>query len=109
MEPLLKAKVPVVTLDSVVGDRVVAGIKIDVEGFELEVLQGLTSTLSDRRVHLLQLEWNAAADRSPVAALLSRFGYCLREPTYGGDLVEARSVGVGDDLFALPIVLGDIR
>ena len=29
-----------VTIDSVIGDRTVAGMKIDVEGFEIEVLRG---------------------------------------------------------------------
>ncbi len=101
-DPLGEATVPVVTLDSVVGARRVAGIKVDVEGFELDVLQGLKVALEERRVDLLQLEWNAAGDRSPVAALLSKYGYCLWEPTAEGGLVQAEAPATGDDLFAAP-------
>ena len=34
------AEVAVVTIDSIVGNRTVAGIKLDVEGFEIDVLHG---------------------------------------------------------------------
>jgi FkbM family methyltransferase len=102
IDPAGTAKARVVTLDSVIGDRRVAGIKIDVEGFELEVLKGLASALKGRRVDLMQLEWNACANRSPLAAALSDYGYCLWEANDDGCLAEARSSAVGGDLFAAP-------
>ena len=69
-----------VTLDSVVGERVVAGVKIDVEGFEIEVLRGCERALSEQRIRLIQMEWNSASveavgtDRRPLADLLARHG-----------------------------------
>lgn len=67
---------------------------------------GLSSALADQRVRLIQLEWNAAADRSPVAALLGDHGYGLWTPTHAGELVRASSLAVGTDLFAAPESLG---
>ncbi|MCL5445113.1 MAG: FkbM family methyltransferase [Actinobacteria bacterium] len=42
-------EVEMVTLDQLIGSRTVAGLKVDVEGFELEVLKGATSALSRPR------------------------------------------------------------
>ena len=83
----------VVTIDSIVGDRIVAGMKVDVEGFEIDVLRGSERALSEHRLKLIQLEWNATslsgvgADRRPVADLLARHGYCLYRPARDGTLV----------------------
>lgn len=92
-----------VTLDSIIGDRRVAGMKIDVEGAEHPALLGCADALRERRVRLLQLEWNSAADRHPVAELLSRFGYRLLQATRNGDLVDVRPKDCSSDLFAEPI------
>lgn len=51
-----------VTMDSLIGSRTVRGMKIDVEGFEIEVLRGSVRALSDRRIKLIQLEWNASLE-----------------------------------------------
>ena len=83
----------VVTIDSIVGDRTVAGMKVDVEGFEIDVLRGSEWALSEHRLKLIQLEWNATslagvgADRRPVADLLARHGYSLYRPARDGTLV----------------------
>src|ERR1700742_5327415 len=45
-----------VTLDSLIGGRTVAGLKIDVEGFELDVLRGAAQALAGQRIGLIQLE-----------------------------------------------------
>jgi len=45
-------KVPVVVLDEILAGRVPKLIKIDVEGFELKVLQGMRDTLRDQRPRL---------------------------------------------------------
>ena len=66
-----------VTIDSLIGERHVAGMKVDVEGFEIDVLRGCARALSERRIGLIQLEWNAMSqlvlgtDRRPVADLLA--------------------------------------
>jgi Methyltransferase FkbM domain len=70
------AEIAMVTLDSIIGNRMVAGIKVDVEGFEIDVLRGCEQAISDHRVSLIQLEWNSTSieavgtDRKPVADFL---------------------------------------
>jgi FkbM family methyltransferase len=97
-----------VTVDSVIGERTVAGMKVDVEGFEIEVLRGCERALSDHRIRLIQLEWNSAslaavaADRRPVADLLARHGYRLYRPDRAGALVPLVDVSFGPDVFARP-------
>jgi hypothetical protein len=62
----------VITIDTLLGERTAAGIKVDVEGFEIEVLRGCHRALSTRRIMLIQLEWNMGSmaairtDRRPV-------------------------------------------
>ncbi len=97
-----------VTIDSLVGGRHVAGMKVDVEGFEIDVLQGCTRALSERRIGLIQLEWNQmsqrvlGSDRRPVADLLARHGYELFRPDARGSLVPVTDPGYGADVFARP-------
>jgi FkbM family methyltransferase len=97
-----------VTIDSVIKDRRVAGMKVDVEGFEIEVLRGCERALSEHRIGLIQLEWNAAsraavgADRRPVADLLARHGYSLCRPDREGVLVPLTDSSFGPDVFARP-------
>jgi FkbM family methyltransferase len=101
--------VPAETLDTVLGNRCAAGVKVDVEGAERLVLEGARQALAEHRISLLQLEWNSASlavlgeDRSPVAELLTSLGYRLYRPTGEGKLVP---VGVGpafgEDVFARP-------
>ncbi len=101
-------EVPVVTIDSVIGDRVAAGMKVDVEGFEIEVLRGCERALSGRRIRLIQLEWNSVsqqavgADRRPVADLLAKYGYSLYRPDLTGVLTPVTDLGFGPDIFARP-------
>ncbi len=95
-----------VTIDSLIGDRQVTGMKVDVEGFELDVLRGAARALADRRIGLIQLEWNQAStfavgtDRRPVAELLARYGYQLCRPDPTGRLVPDPEPGFGADVFA---------
>jgi FkbM family methyltransferase len=99
-----------VTIDSLIGGRHVAGMKVDVEGFEIDVLQGCTRALSERRIGLIQLEWNAmsqlalGSDRRPVADLLAQHGYQLFRPDPQGRLVPVTDPGFGADVFARPAV-----
>jgi FkbM family methyltransferase len=97
-----------VTIDSLIGGRNVAGMKVDVEGSEIDVLQGCARALSERRIGLIQLEWNAVphrvlgAGRRPVADLLARHGYRLFRPDAHGCLVPVADPGFGADVFARP-------
>jgi FkbM family methyltransferase len=98
------------TLDDVLGDRCAAGVKIDVEGAERLVVAGARRALEDRRIHLLQLEWNETSllllgeDRRPVADALRDVGYELVRPNAAGQLETTSSVEFGPDLFARPVI-----
>lgn len=102
------AEATMVTIDSVIGDRTVAGMKIDVEGFEIEVLRGCEHALSEKRIRLIQLEWNEMSreavgeDRRSVADLLIRHGYVLYRPDGRGTLTSMPDLGFGPDVFARP-------
>jgi FkbM family methyltransferase len=97
-----------VTVDSLIGDRRVAGLKVDVEGFEIGVLRGAARALADRRIGLIQIEWNQASafavgtDRRPIADLLAGYGYRLFRPDRAGHLVPVDNPEFGTDVFASP-------
>jgi FkbM family methyltransferase len=101
-------EVPVLTLDGLVGDRTVDGLKVDVEGAELLVMKGAQRLLSERRIKLIQLEWNESSldllkqDRTPIAELLSSHGYALFRADERGELIPVSDFGFGDDVFARP-------
>lgn len=101
--------VRVLTLDDIIGDRCVAGVKIDVEGAEALVLKGGMRALSEGRIRCLQLEWNDRSivllreSRSSIIALLQLVGYDLYRPDSDGVLVRVDEPSMGDpDVFALP-------
>lgn len=97
-----------VRLDSLVGDRRVRGLKIDVEGNERRVLEGATALLSQPSLEMLQLEWNNTSeaalgeDREAVAVLLRRYGFQLFRPLAEGGAIRYDGVvpGYGADVFA---------
>jgi FkbM family methyltransferase len=97
-----------VTVDSLIGDRRVTGMKVDVEGFEIDVLRGAARALADRRIGLIQIEWNQAStfavgtDRRPIAELLAGYGYRLFRPDATGHLASVTDPGFGADVFASP-------
>jgi FkbM family methyltransferase len=97
-----------VTIDSLIGDRRVTGMKVDVEGFEIDVLRGAARALADRRIGLIQIEWNQASafavgtDRRPIAELLAGYGYRLFRPDATGRLASVTDPGFGADVFASP-------
>lgn len=98
--------IELVTIDSLIGDRRVTGMKIDVEGFEIDVLRGAARALSEHRIGLIQIEWNemsvfaVGADRSPVAELLAGYGYRFFRPDLTGRLVPVLDPEFGADVFA---------
>ena len=95
-----------VTVDSLIGDRRVTGMKIDVEGFEIDVLRGAARALAEHRIGLIQIEWNEMSvsaigtDRRPVAELLAGHGYRLYRPDVTGRLFPVEDPGFGADVFA---------
>jgi FkbM family methyltransferase len=107
-DAVVAEEVEVTTLDALIGGERVAGVKIDVEGAERLVLEGATEALGDRRIGLLQLEWNSSSldllgeDREPVAELLRSTGYELLAAEGNGRLRPLPSTRFRDDVFARP-------
>jgi FkbM family methyltransferase len=97
-------EVPVRTLDEIVGDRVAAGVKIDVEGAEALVLRGAQRALSEGRIRLLQMEWNSLTltgeTREETAAFLEGFGYRFFLPGDAGEEIPRATPGPTIDVFA---------
>ena len=95
------AQTTMVTVDSLIGNRTVAGMKVDVEGFEIEVLSGCSQALAERRIKLIQFEWNTASQeavgssRRPLADLLAEHGYGLYRPDISGRLMPAAGFDFG--------------
>jgi FkbM family methyltransferase len=116
IDPVGAVEVKLVTVDELLAGRVACGVKIDVEGFEIDVLRGCVEGLAAGRIHLLQIEWNRSSetsvgtDRRPIASLLASFGYRLYRPSSDGRLVDAgRFPSYGPDVFAMrPDSVSDI-
>ena len=107
-EEIESEEVPVLTLDGLVGERTVDGLKVDVEGAELLVMKGAERLLAEQHIKLIQLEWNESSldllkqDRTPLAELLSSYGYALFRADGKGELVPMSDFGFGADVFAKP-------
>ena len=105
-------EVTVTTLDDLLGDRTAAGVKIDVEGFELDVVLGASRALGEQRVGILQLEWNSMArerfgrDRDQIARAVQDADYVLARPDDQGRL-RATVADEGPDVFAVAPRLSD--
>lgn len=55
---LASVKIDVVKLDDIVKEDRIDFLKIDVEGFELDVLKGATNLLKQNRINIIQFEFN---------------------------------------------------
>lgn len=77
--------------DSVLADCEVALLKVDVEGFEPQVLAGAERALAQRRIHNVIYEAHDC-ERSELHALLARYGYAI--------------FGIGHDLLGLRLTPG---
>lgn len=98
------------TLDTVLGDRVAAGVKIDVEGAEALVLAGASTALNEHRISLLQVEWAigdwmGTADRGDVRSILRSAGYSIWVADNTGQLnrVPEGTEPTALNVFARPI------
>jgi FkbM family methyltransferase len=107
-EPGTTKEVRLVALDSVLDGRTARLVKIDVEGNERLVVEGMVRTLADKRAEVLLLEWNDSSlaalgeNREPVASLLLAAGYSLFRPDNQGRLVPENSPAPSDvDVVAL--------
>lgn len=109
LDPEGGVETEIVTIDSIIKDRMVAGMKVDVEGFEIEVLRGCERALAEQRLRMIQLEWNESSttavgtDRKAVADMLAKHGYGLYRPSRDGTLVPLTDMSFGPDVFACPI------
>jgi FkbM family methyltransferase len=107
-------EVQVATLDDLLGERTAAGVKVDVEGFELDVVLGASRALGEQRIGVVQLEWNRMArerygrDRGEVASVLEGAGYVLTRPDAEGRLHQIVP-DEGPDIFAVaPRLRGEL-
>lgn len=98
----------VVTIDEILGNRTAAGMKVDVEGAEILVLRGAKRALAERRIKLIQLEWNNTSlylrreTREPVAKFLHELGYDLFRAEGDGRFVRVEdTTAFGPDVFAV--------
>jgi Methyltransferase FkbM domain len=99
--------VEVRTLDEVLGDRLANGLKVDVEGAERLVLNGGAVAIAERRLPVIQLEWNRTSKsnfgekREILADLLVETGYEFFRPSDHGDLAPTEVGTFGSDVFAV--------
>jgi FkbM family methyltransferase len=68
--------VPIATLDELLGNVSVSVMKIDVEGFEPQVLRGAKTLLQERRIQHILFEDHSISN-SPVVTILREAGYKL--------------------------------
>jgi FkbM family methyltransferase len=60
----------------ILGERAVHGVKMDVQGMELQALDGMSQTLTRQRPKLV-IEFHAGVERGPIIDLLTKVGYLL--------------------------------
>jgi hypothetical protein len=58
------------------GERPVHGVKIDVQGMESQVLEGMKSSLANHQPKLV-IEFHRGAERAVILRLLSKVGYVV--------------------------------
>jgi len=94
-------EIPVTTLDAhaeAEGLATIHFLKIDVEGFEIDVIRGARNLLRQKRVERILLEvgdltcLNAGVAPDEIVAEIEALGYVLHAPTARGE-VGARIVG----------------
>jgi FkbM family methyltransferase len=90
------ATVPLTTLDAVCGAQAPNLIKIDVEGFEADVLRGATGILSDPATNVVVMELNDPA----ASDLLHRSGFvCCSYDPFKRSIACPAAAGSGNGIF----------
>jgi hypothetical protein len=84
-------EIRVARLDTVLQDREIALLKIDVEGFEGAVLAGAAEALAGKKIRNIIYEAHDC-EHSPLHAHLAGYGYSV--------------FGIGHDLFGLKLTTG---
>ncbi len=109
--------VKVVTLDSVLGNAEPALIKIDVEGYEMPVLEGASRTLQKKSLHSVIMELNGSGARysyqeSKIVEMMRDYGFAgySYEP-FGRSLrqMDGNKVDSGNTLFIRNVELAAER
>jgi FkbM family methyltransferase len=98
--------VPMTTIDAVAGSGRVTALKIDVEGFEFDVLLGARELLVRRRVGYVQFERRELAhrrrdERGDPASFLRSLGATLHHVDESGALVPYRETADRHDVVAI--------
>lgn len=100
--PSASISVPTVPLDKLLGDRRVDFLKIDVQGFEANVLRGATRILQCNRPLIVRLEvWpkglrRAGSDPAEVLGILEQCGLSVENPTPAKLAAACRNRGYFD-------------
>jgi len=86
--PLDRIQVPTLSLDAVIGGRRVVGMKVDVEGYESDVIASGAASFPAHLVEVLVVEvsndvwhrkgWDLKAKAEPFARLVRDFGYRVK-------------------------------
>jgi len=94
-----------VVLDDVISSKI-RGLKVDVEGAELMVLQGAATLLASGQIELIQLEWNEQSQnrygtpRTEIGSFLNAYGYETFRPVGTTGYLESSDMEIGSDIFA---------
>lgn len=99
-------KVPVTTLDEFIPDNrkpYIEYIKIDVEGFEIEVLKGGSSLVEDYNVKLIQFERLSSTPLEPLLEYFDRIGWLVFSLDKKRKIsFDKEEICCHHDLFAIP-------
>lgn len=86
--PLDKVQVPTLSLDAIIGGRRVVGMKVDVEGYESDVIASGAASFQAHLVDVLVVEvsnevwdrkgWDLKAKAEPLVRLVRDFGYRVK-------------------------------
>lgn len=104
-------EVKVVTLDGILKDKDPSLVKIDVEGYEMPVLEGASETLKKESLHSIIMELNGSAARygyqeSKIVEMMRDFGfggYTYEPFSRSLERLEGRHREVGNTLFVRDI------